>query len=398
MGWLMRRSPVIAFFLVAYALTWAYWIPLLALVERLQHNMTAATAAGNGFIGVFSTVCVIVWAVGLMRRDRSDEAEKCFVNVNGATQGMFIESRTPGAPVLLYLHGGMPEYFLTPIHPTALSEHFTVVWWEQRGSGLSYDWRAVPGAITADQLIDDTLSLSRYVRDRFSQDAIYLMGHSGGTFTGIQAAARAPELYRAYIGVAQMCHQLESEQRAYHYMLSAFRERSDVQMVRRLERSPVSSDAGTPPGYLRVRDTAMHRLGIGTTRTMTSVVSGVLLPSLRFPEYTVMEKAKLWMAKARSGTSLLWNEMLTSDLRLRVPEVRLPVYFLHGIHDYTCSYGLAREYHEELTAPIKGFYSFLSSAHSPIFEEPARAMQIIRNDILRGSVSLADQDRHVSTA
>ena len=51
----------------------------------------------------------------------------------------------------------------------------------------------------------------------------YLMGHSGGTFIGIQAAARAPQLYHAYIGVAQMSNQLESEKLAYDYMLEQFK-------------------------------------------------------------------------------------------------------------------------------------------------------------------------------
>jgi hypothetical protein len=45
------------------------------------------------------------------------------------------------------------------------------------------------------------------------------MGHSGGTFSGIQAAARMPQLYYAYIGVAQISDQLESERLAYDYML-----------------------------------------------------------------------------------------------------------------------------------------------------------------------------------
>lgn len=62
-----------------------------------------------------------------------------------------------------------------------------------------------------EQLIADTLALTDHLRQRFGQEKIYLMGHSGGTFIGIQAAARAPELYHAYIGVAQMAHQLKSE-------------------------------------------------------------------------------------------------------------------------------------------------------------------------------------------
>jgi len=40
-------------------------------------------------------------------------SEKVFVNINGAEQGMFIKSKDATHPVLLYLHGGMPDYFLT---------------------------------------------------------------------------------------------------------------------------------------------------------------------------------------------------------------------------------------------------------------------------------------------
>lgn len=44
-------------------------------------------------------------------------------------------------PVLLFVHGGpgMPEYFLNQDHPTGLEKFFTVVWWNQRGAGLSYN-------------------------------------------------------------------------------------------------------------------------------------------------------------------------------------------------------------------------------------------------------------------
>ena len=70
-----------------------------------------------------------------------------------------------------------------------------------------------------EQCIADTLAVTDYLRGRFGQDRIYLMAHSGGTFIGLQAVARSPESYRAYIGQAQMVDQLESERLAYEYML-----------------------------------------------------------------------------------------------------------------------------------------------------------------------------------
>jgi hypothetical protein len=51
-----------------------------------------------------------------------------------------------------------------------------------------------------------------------------------------------------------------------------------------------------------------------------------------------------------------------------VTELKLPVYFFHGIYDYTVSYILAKEYFEKLKTPLKGFYTFKQSAHSPLFE------------------------------
>ena len=303
---------------------------------------------------------------------------------------MFIQSTDPAHPVLLCLHGGLPEYFLTERYPTGLEKDFTVVWWEQRGAGLSWRPGIPPETMTVEQFIADTLSVTDYLRERFSKKKIYLMAHSGGTFIGLQAAALAPQLYYAYVGVAQMVHQLESERRAYEYMLGRFTQAGNGRMVRRLEAAPVTMTAGTPAGYLRVRDRAMHSLGVGTAHEMTSVLRGVVWPSLTSPHYTPGEKIRLWRGKRSSGVSALWDEMLTVDLADSVTELALPAYFFHGVHDYTVNYQLAKDYVEALKAPLKGFYTFDRSAHSPIMEEPRKAQEIMRQDVLAGTNSLAD--------
>ena len=322
-------------------------------------------------------------------------SEKCFVEINGVKQGMIIQSRNISNPVLLYLHGGMPDYFLSTRYPTGLEDHFTVVWWEQRGAGLSYSPDIPKASLTVEQLIEDTLALTDHVRQRFGQERIYLMAHSGGTFLGIQAAARAPERFHAYIGVAQMTNQLESEKRAYGFMLRRFRELGDANMVRKLETVPLNG--GTPAGYLAVRDAAMHRLGVGTMHKMTSVFRGIFLASLQTREYTLAEKVRLWRGKRASGVSSLWDEAIASDLSKTLPAIDLPVYFFHGIHDYTVSYQLAKQYFERVHAPIKGFYTFEHSAHSPMFEEPDRTLLILRDDVLAGTNRLADAHTEAAT-
>jgi pimeloyl-ACP methyl ester carboxylesterase len=318
-------------------------------------------------------------------------SEKVFVEINGLKPGMIIQSKDLANPVLLYLHGGIPDYFLTEKYPTGLEDHFTVVWWEQRGSGISYSPDIPREMMTQEQMISDTLAVTNYLRQRFGVEKIYLVGHSGGTFIGIQAAARAPELYYAYIGVAQMSNQLKSEKLAYDYMLQQFKANGNTEMVRKLEAAPVTMTGGTPDAYRALRDPAMHSLGIGTTHDMDSILTGIVLPSFQSREYTLSEKINTWCGKAASGIAQLWDEMLATDLSQEVTEFSIPVYLVSGIYDYTVNYALARDYFEKIRAPIKGFYTFEQSAHSPLFEEPERMQTIMLQDVLAGQNTLTDR-------
>jgi pimeloyl-ACP methyl ester carboxylesterase len=316
-------------------------------------------------------------------------SEKIRVNVNGVEQGMFIQGKNADNPVLLYLHGGVPDYFLKRRYPTGLEDLFTVVWWEQRGSGLSYSPEMKPETVNSEQIVSDTLELTNYLRKRFSQDKIYLMGRSGGTFFGMQAVARAPQLYHAYIAVAQITNQLESERLAHGYMLRRFKDEGNTKMAQKLEAAPIGATAPLPDAYLKVRDVAMHKLGIGTTRDMRSVVTGMLLRSLLCREYTLSEKINLWRGKFFSSGQL-WNTQLATDLAKKATRLDIPVYFFHGVYDYTVSYPLAKSYFDQLEAPMKGFYTFKHSAHTPFFEEPEKTREILRVDVLTGSKRLAD--------
>jgi pimeloyl-ACP methyl ester carboxylesterase len=313
----------------------------------------------------------------------SSLSEKIFVPINGVEQGMFIQSIDVHQPVLLFLHGGpgMPEYFMTARFPTGLENLFTVCWWEQRGSGLSYHPGMPRETLTLEQLLADTLAAAEYLRSRFGKEKIYLMGHSGGTYLGLLAAAQAPELFWAYLGMGQMTHQLKSEMLAYEYMLEQYRALGNRKMVRRLEAAPPTLPGPLPRAYLALRDDAMHGLGIGTTREMKSVFRDIFLATWQCRAYTFREKVNIWRGKFTSA-ALLRDPMFAADLTQQVTQFHLPVYFFEGAFDYTCSCSLAKSYFEKLEAPLKRFYLFEQSAHSPLFEEPEKMLKILREDVL----------------
>jgi len=83
--------------------------------------------------------------------------------------------------------------------------------------------------------------------------------------------------------------------------------------------------------------------------------------------------------------------MLATDLNATVKRVDIPVYFFHGTYDFTVTFPETKAYFDALAAPVKGFYTFHQSAHSPMFEEPEKMRQIIEQDVLTGTNSLADE-------
>jgi hypothetical protein len=90
---------------------------------------------------------------------------------------------------------------------------------------------------------------------------------------------------------------------AHHYLLSVYRARGDAGMVRRLEAAPVSMQDGLSPAWMRLRDAAMHKAGVGHARDINSVITGIFLPVWRVRAYTVIDKINVWRGKRRSPSS-----------------------------------------------------------------------------------------------
>ncbi|MCL2011389.1 MAG: alpha/beta hydrolase [Cystobacterineae bacterium] len=226
--------------------------------------------------------------------------EKIFVNINGTAQGMFINGKNIDNPILLFIHGGpgMPEYPLTEKYPTSMDECFTVCWWEQRGASLSFNKNISFNEISVEQLVLDAIEVTNYLRGRFRQDKIFMMGHSFGSLIGLKTIKNAPELYHAYVGMAQISNQLISEQIAYTYMIEQYKIKENKRMIKKMEKYNILTTNNVPIEYVKFRDKPMHEWGIGTMHNMKSVISGVFFPIMKFSGYTFLEKLNLWKSKS----------------------------------------------------------------------------------------------------
>ena len=138
------------------------------------------------------------------------------LQVNGTTQWISVRGRDRHNPILLYLHGGpgsptMPEAYL---FQSPWEDFFTVVQWDQRGTGKTYaanDAAALANTITIDQMDADTVEVIQQLRTRYHKEKIFLLGHSWGSALGLRIAQEHPEWLYAYIGVGQMINAAQSE-------------------------------------------------------------------------------------------------------------------------------------------------------------------------------------------
>lgn len=355
--------------------------------------------------GIFLILFTIIWHYSCGKLEpyldknstvlQGSIAEKTFLKIGGVQQGMFIKSKNTKNPILLYVHGGpaFPNYFLIDKFKPNLEDFFTVCYWEQRSGGLSYSPAVTLESMNFNQLASDAIEVTNYLRKRFDKEKIYIMAHSGGTPIALLAAQKNPELFQAYIGMGQITNQSESEKLAYQFMIEQYEKVGNQNRIYELKKYPfLKSEKNIVSFYKsKIRDQYMHELGIGTMHKMKSVFFGVFIPVWTCKAYTISEKINIWKSKFSflPKTNLI-NEMLETDFTIKVPKLDISVYFFSGKYDLTVNKDLAKAYLNKLDSPLKGFYTFQNSAHSPLFEEPDLVRKIIETDILRNKNSLAD--------
>jgi pimeloyl-ACP methyl ester carboxylesterase len=309
-------------------------------------------------------------------------AEKVYLDIGGVKQGMILESKDIKNPVLLILHGGpgSTEYANFKHYDVGLEDLFTVCYWEQRGSGMSFNVGIDPDTMTLNQLILDTVEVTNYLRGRFGKERIYILGHSWGTFLGSHVVNQYPELYHAYMGVGQVNNTVESEKEIYKFMYSNAEKTNDKKALKELSSLNIHDDNTYKNGdYLGMRTKYVIKYGGGLIHKETSMIPFVR--QLVFCKaYTIKEKMNFIKGSSFSGMLLL-NYIADANLLAEIPVYQIPVYIFAGKYDYQTTCKQAQLYYQAIDAPAKSFYLFENSAHSPMFEETQLFIEIINTEI-----------------
>lgn len=277
--------------------------------------------------------------------------------VGGMKQWITIKGKNDRNPVLLFLHGGPGNSAMgyADKFTGELRKYFVVVLWDQRDSGKTAELNKSDKPVSVALMEDDAIEVINYLRQRFSQEKIYLMGHSWGGFLGLKLAADHPELLKTCIAVSPMINQLESERLSLQWMMTKAKEEKNHTALKELEQVSIPFQNGAQLYY--------HR-------SWLLKLNGKKSPSKSFVEAW----SKKWLD--------LFNEASAVNFFVSAPEIKCAVYFLVGRQDYQTHFKLTEDYYTVLKAPEKSLFWFEGAGHNLTFAEPHRLQEIIIKEIL----------------
>lgn len=300
-------------------------------------------------------------------------AEIIKVKIGGVNQSLLIRGHNIKKPIILFLHGGpgQSEIGYIRYYQKKLEEKFIVVRWDQRGSGSSYSKDIPKESFTIKQFLEDTNEVTDYLRERFNQSKIFIVGHSWGTVLGTLSAKNHPEKYLAYIGIGQHIHSKESENISYDFVLSKSKEENNKKALEELDRIG-------PPLYKTMDDQIIQRKWLNTFGGIikTELEKGMTSSLLLSPEYTLSTKLNYQKRLLACGEMMI-SELYDVNFMEDIKELEVPVYFLIGRYDYTTAFSLVEEFYSQLQAPKKEMIWFENSAHLPQLEENEKLYKTI---------------------
>ena len=327
------------------------------------------------FLKIISGVCkvlLVVMLIGLVFptwtpkiEGENSISELRKVEVNGEKLQIMIRGCDKDNPIILFVHGGpcWPEIPYVVKYQKEWEEKFTIVHYDQWGSGKSYQFFKDYSNISAKQHVEDLIALTEYIVDYLEQEQVILIGHSYGTYIATMAAAQRPDLFRAYVGIGQVSNKCESELDSLNKCILAAENEGNTKDVTYLESlmdSVKSGEKSTPRKYVRKYGFAAKNIDDNM-----DYLEGFLLR----PEYNLLDTIRLYTATILYQDILL-EESANNPVSELVTEIDVPVYFLMGKYDGMTSPEAAKRYLDNLQCPQgKEFVLFEDSAHFPQSEE-----------------------------
>ena len=302
------------------------------------------------------------------------------VQLGGITQWIRIRGTSAANPVLLLMQQGPGFPIINETRAweqrLGLEADFTVIYWDQRGTGLSALPLGREGrfGITPELMVSDTIALLELLRDRYGRKP-FIAGFSFGATYAARAAVLRPDLVAAIVGTGMDIDIPFAEHHMYHWALAEARKRGNQRAVRQLEKIGPPPHLGTKQFTTRAR-WVMNFGGVIVGDTWNGQARTLAASLLRSPDYSPAAVLRTVRGVTSSLAALL-PLLASTDLVTTVPRLDVPIILVQGRLDQVAPGAAAQRFYDALAAPSKQLIWFEHSAHTPQYEEPARFRDVL---------------------
>lgn len=318
---------------------------------------------------------LLVRAVGKSINSRTPDGginESMYIDVNGTKQWINIYGKDKDNPVLLYLHGGPGsatsdiDYAFT----RKWADVYTVVTWDQRNCGKSYDAEQNNIVLTRELFLTDGKEVTEFILNYLSKDRLTVLGHSWGSIYGANLVLEYPQYYECFIGAGQLVDSVENE-KAFQQeaLLWANGDKETLELIDRLTPDHVTME------HITARNAIMKKYGYDM---MANGSDYNLAATVIFnPNYSILD----WIYYFKRDMSVYLDfftseEFASFSLKGRV-DYRVPFYNINGDRDYQTNHKLAQKYFDEVNAPYKQMYMMENMTHGLLESDSEGFSEII---------------------
>ncbi|MCI5048691.1 MAG: alpha/beta hydrolase [Aquisalinus sp.] len=301
------------------------------------------------------------------------------VTIGGIDQYIRIRSRDADNPVMLDLHGGpgFPQSPWTYRYLRPLTEYFTLVEWDQRGTLRSPVPDELLHTMTYEQMVDDTIEVIEHLQETLNTDKVILVGHSWGSMLGIGVIKKRPDLIHAYVGVGQAVAWNRNFDETQRLLMLAAEEAGDEETLEALREIPKEwpPEEDVAAFFERVQSIQTHMVRYGTSlhasKSNDIYQSEIVLENLASPEVSLREV--LALMTVTDAAAELAADLYGRDFRTQLGyDFDVPIILFQGDHDWQTPTTLAQDWFERINAPYKEYIAFEDSAHFVFNEEPGK--------------------------
>ncbi|MCR4942968.1 MAG: alpha/beta hydrolase, partial [Clostridium sp.] len=300
------------------------------------------------------------------------------VNLNNNEEWITIRGKDKNKPILLVLSDGPGKSQMSSFNKALedLEDNFLVVTWDQLGTGKSY--KKVDD-LNIDRYVSDGNELTKYLCEKYNKENVYLLGNSFGSALGILMLRDNPDLYKGFIGTSSLISVKRNEEYRYNKAIEIAENNSDEKEIRKLK-------AQGKPGY----DKKMYKkqkVYYDYLKSKEKEDRKILdvgennLYNIFSSEYGLLDKVNVITAEKKTYDKI-FKSYYNIDLINVAKEVKVPIYFFQGSHDYLNSSDILNEYFSVLNAPDKQIVWFEKSGSIPWISEKEEFIKNINKKFL----------------